>query len=190
MTLQPDPILARQQAAAETSAEMALVAATKARVEAFPSIQTPQQFEAATQLAKLIKQRHAYLDNQRKVRVGPLTDVVRLLNADYRPPMAAYESFEARLKSLMAAYVQAQRALQVSAMVQQVAVPIPALETVTGVRMTAKRRARIVDADKVPRQFCSPDIAKIQAHIDNGGLEAIAGIEFYDETSVVIHKDR
>jgi hypothetical protein len=190
MTTQtPDAIALRRGALEDASAETVLVSATRARVEAL-SVADPQGFEAASSLVKLIKQRAAYLDNARKARVGPLTDVVRLLNADYRPAIAAYEAFEATLKQRMGAYVQAQQQARVTAMLAAHAVPIPAVETVTGIAVRAKRKWRVTDADKVPRQFCCPDPTKIQAHLDNGGLEAIAGIEFYEEAQVIVHKDR
>ena len=149
-------------------------------------INSPEAYAWATDTLKAIAARHDDIEAKRKSWVGPLTNVTRNINAFFKPTTDAYKRAEQSLKSKMLAYMAAQEQTRVLAMQSAAPVTPPVIETVEGVQVRRVRRWRVTNPELVPAQFCSPDPVKIQAHLDNGGLEAIRGVEFYwDETLAV-----
>jgi hypothetical protein len=134
--------------------------------------------EQVGEIIKAIKVDWNRADEMRKTWTGPLTDVVRSINAAFAPRQKALAESEQILKEKLAAYTQQVAIERVEAM--RTGAPASAPVEVQGVSIRTERRFRVVNEDAVPRQFCSPDPAKIAAHIAAGGLEAIVGVEFYD----------
>ncbi len=153
-----------------------------------PALQLASQDDLtfATGILQTIKKEWKAHDDQRKLFTGPALNFQRAVNALYSPVLTAYAQAETVLKSKIAQYQAQQEQVRTDAMVRMQPAPPPAELAGTGVAVRTKRRWRVTDPDKVPRQWCSPDPAKIQAHLDGGGLEAIAGIEFYDEQIVSV----
>jgi hypothetical protein len=139
--------------------------------------------EHAARLGKLLqdtKRRWNTLEEFRKSITGPMVDAQRNANAFFKRGQEPLAELERALKGALGTYEARKEEDRRAAMKAQAIVPAPAAP-VAGVTHRTKRSWRIVNEEKVPRQFCSPDRAKIEAHFRNGGLEAIPGVEFFDE---------
>ena len=63
-----------------------------------------------------------------------------------------------------------------------------ATQTVEGrTSVSYKWVAKIVDADKVPREFCSPDPAKLRDAVKAGRRKGIGGVEIVQESQVRVY---
>lgn len=175
------------------------IAATRAEVEAAQArevlaqlqgfaITDEQTLRYAEQALLLVKAKWKEVDKAKSEIAGPLWNAHRAVTGYFGPALQTLNQVETELKGRITAYrqqVESERRLliAVNAPAPLVAPPV---EHTKGISTRTQRRFRITDPDKVPRQFCSPDLAKIQAHIAAGGLEAIAGVEWYDEQIVSV----
>lgn len=151
-------------------------------------------YEEACELARIVKTRWSEIEEVRKSITSPLANAQRNANAFFRPALDRYAEIEAALKVEIGRYVAERERERVEAM-QALASGedvhgsrLMARPEATGVSVRTVRKWRVVDEDAVPRQFCSPDIRKISAFLDNGGIEAIKGIEFYEEQQTSVRK--
>ena len=65
----------------------------------------------------------------------------------------------------------------------------PAPVKLEGTAMKKVLKIRIIDADKVGREWCSPDNVKLNAQLKMSGLksaELIGGIEVYEDESLAV----
>lgn len=141
-------------------------------------------FDAAAGIVKAVKAERARIETARKSITGPLQDAMRATQALFRPVLDAYDEAEGAIKREIARYSRAAEESRVAAMVA--ARPVDAPPVAGGISIRKVRRFRVSNPDAVPRQFCSPDEEKIKAHLDAGGIEAIAGVEFYDDEIVTV----
>lgn len=166
------------------------IASAKQLAEWVPSLSVHDQISleyAAGQLLPAVKAAWEATDTKRRSFTGPLTNVVRALNAEFAPALKFWTEAEQAIKSKIAAYRQAvdsTRRTEAEAGLPVLLSPVEA----EGVSFRTLRKFEIKNPDEVPRQFCSPDPDKIREHLRNGGLEAIKGVRFYDETQVVARK--
>lgn len=150
-------------------------------------VETHEQYETAGEVLHAIKAKWNAIEAIRKAWTGPLVNVQRSINGAFKGPLEAYAAAEASLKGKMAAFDQRMHAARVEAVtVHPGASAVPFTPEAKGVNVRYRRAFRVVDPEKVPRQFCSPDEAKIKAHLRDGGLEAIPGVEFFDEPIVTV----
>jgi len=144
----------------------------------------------AEELVKLVKANWKRIDEAKKSIASPLWNAHRNVLAYFSPPLEMLSKAEMHLKGEIARHARETAAKQIEAMqaVSQGAdIVIPATtELSKGISVRTEQRWEIVNADEVPRQFCSPDPKKIQAHLDAGGLEAIPGIKFVDKEIVTV----
>lgn len=149
----------------------------------------------AAEVLQAVKLRAKQLDEKRKGATSQLQNVIRTINAWFAPALSPLDEAEADLKKKIAAWHVLQQQQRVAAMQQlaaagvagqdaQATILVPAAPEAKGISVRTVRKWRVVDADLVGRQFCSPDPKKINDYLANGGLEAIRGIEFYDEQIV------
>ncbi len=159
-------------------------------VELFKVIQVNNQedLEFANEMTKQTKIRFAELKDKEKSWTGPAQDYIRTVQAMFRPALKLLTDAEADLKAKMAAYHLKATQERTEAMVSGAIVEAP--PEATGTTFKTVRQWRIKDADRVPHQFCSPDEKKIQSFLDNGGREAIPGVEFYDDVQVTVRKGK
>lgn len=173
------------------------IAATRAEVEAEQAkavLAQLQGFEVvdqttlghAEQALLLVKKKWKVVDAAKSEIASPLWNAHRAVTGYFGPALNTLSRVESELKAKIAGYrmrVESERRLlvAVNAPVELVSAPV---EHTKGVFVRTQRRFRVVDPERVPRQFCSPDVAKIQQHIAAGGLEAIAGVEWYDDQIV------
>jgi hypothetical protein len=149
------------------------------------TIATDEQYAAIGAALVEVKRRWKLLDEARKTITGPIRNAERNTNAFFAKALEPLSSLEMRLKRALGEYDLRKEAARMKALATASVVPPPSPE-VKGVTTRVVRRWRVVNEDKVPRQFCSPDEKKVEAHLRAGGIEAIPGIEFYDETITTV----
>lgn len=145
------------------------------------AVTTDEQSTAVGALLVQVKQRIKRADEARKFLVAPLLESQRRINAFFAQGLDPLNRLEAIMKQGLSSYVQAKEAARRSAMLAAAPVPPPAVD-VPGVTYRISRAFRVVDADAVPRVFCSPDLLKIK----NAGTEEIPGVEFYEVQTPVV----
>jgi hypothetical protein len=129
-------------------------------------------FDQAGELVKEAKRRWKELDERRAGITKPMLEAQRKTNAFFKPVLDHYAQAEGILKAKIGAYaarVQAERAaaMQRSAVEFQAGgtptdlIPEPA--KTSGVSTSETWVPRIDHPDLVPRDFCSPDLDKINA---------------------------
>ncbi len=119
------------------------------------------------------------IEEGRKRFTKPALDWVAAIRDWYRPIEEAYEAAIESLKEKTAAYDRMIKESQRVAMVASLPAPPP--PRAEGLSHSVRRKVRVVTAALVPREFCSPDEAKIAAHFKSTG-EAPPGCEIYEET--------
>lgn len=148
-------------------------------------VRSHEEYERAGGVLRTVKGEWKRLDDLRKAWTGPLYNVQRSINGAFAGPLGALAEAEQALKTSMAAFDAAQEEARRAAVTETPgASPVPFMPEAEGVSVRVRRAFRIVDPDAVPRQFCSPDENLIKAHLAAGGVEAIKGVEFFDERIV------
>ena len=156
-------------------------------------------YKAAGELLIEVKGAAKELDEVRTSFVKPLNDIVREVNAFFKPAQDFFKQAEAVAKAAIGAYVLAQRAeqqrllLAASTAAAQVTVaqvvagrPDPAVTLMQaaqdaaapqmdGVSIREVFEWDLMDASQVPREYLSPDTAKINAAV-KAGVHDIPGI--------------
>lgn len=158
-------------------------------------VKTKTVFDAATlaeaeELVKLVKSNWKRIEEARKSVAAPLWNAHRNVMAYFSPPLEALSKAEMHLKSEIARHARETAVKQIEAMHAvsagaDIVIP-PSTEHTKGVSVRTSPRWEIENADAVPRQFCSPDPKKIQAHLDAHGLEAIPGVRFFEKEIVTV----
>lgn len=148
-------------------------------------IQSDAQAEQIGEMLKDVKRRWKALEDVRKSITGPLVNAQRNANAFFARGLDPLAELERALKTALGVYEAKKEAARLEAIKTAAIVPAPAPK-LNGITTRTVRRWRIKDPDKVPRQFCSPDADKINEHVRNGGIEAIPGVEFYDDTITAV----
>lgn len=153
-------------------------------------------------LVQNVKAKWAELEVKRTSITQPINEALRAVNALFSPVQGPLKQAEVILKSKIAAYTLEQHQLQERAMqaaaaaiqagqmaaaTQHVATLAPAVP-LQGISVKPKWAYEIIDADAVPRQFCSPDHAKIMAAIPKevhpNLTPQIAGLRIFVEGAV------
>lgn len=104
---------------------------------------------------------------------------------------AAKEAEAGNLAAAARLETRAEQSLDRSAEMSDAALraPVPVVPSsaprVSGIGSRKTWTFRVVDADKVPRKFCQPDLVKIRKYVQAmGSAEDIAGLEIYEERTV------
>jgi hypothetical protein len=160
-------------------------------------VSSTEAYTMATEILQDVKRKYNALDARKKEITGPLQNALRSATALFQAPLQNLASVEAHIKGELARYTLAQEEARRAAMAKaaeeyaQGQTPLlgdvpEAAPQVKGVTVREVTKWEVTDADAVPRQFCSPDPKKIQAHLDAGGLEAIKGVRFYKDAQVAV----
>lgn len=170
-------------------------------------IETDEDYKEAGHLLVLVKTRFKTMDDARSSEVGPINAKVKAVNDRYRAALNALRDVESRLKDLMGKWMQKQREEQQRLLMeaQAAAQGQSTIDTTqAGLRLAsslidaAKQaapsrlhgisgrdvwRVEVVDPDLVPREFCSPDLLKLQKAVD-AGATAIPGVKITAEVQI------
>jgi hypothetical protein len=165
-------------------------------------IASPDDYAWATDLAKDIKRKWSALEDKRKQLTKPLLDTKGAIDDLFKPTLYGLAGLEALIKGKIGGYVAAQEALRIATMQESAALfqaggtptaIIPAVPEAAGVSVKHVWDYEIVDPDSVPRQFCSPDAAKIRQAIRATDIHPeltpqMAGVRFFQATKVAVRK--
>ena len=167
--------------------------------------------ESAVEFLGQVKTRSKRLEEMRVEYTKPLNDHIKKINADFKGWLAPYIEMETRIKGMIGTYraeqeakrQELERKLREEAeekaraearkkhtsqkeAVENVIVPIVEQQTNIVESKTSKakfrkvKKYRIIDENKIPRKYLMPNDRAIKNEMANG-IEAIAGIEFYEE---------
>jgi hypothetical protein len=161
------------------------VADRTAKISTSIEVKDPGSFDLARRFLLSVKAEAAKIEAEKKQVCGPFADALRNLRSYFDKPLDMLASVETSLKGKLATYdraIVAGREAQAKAGLP--VIEAPPIAEAEGLSKVMVRKWRIVDEAMVGRQWCSPDPAKINAHLRAGGLEAIPGVEFYDEVEI------
>lgn len=153
----------------------------------------------AADIATCARTRLRELEDERKTYSGPLHRAKALVDQVYKASTNPLANSIDTLKDKIAAWTAKREAERRATMVQSAAVyaaggtptdPIPEPPRAPGVSVRRVWVARVVDAEQVPRNLCSPDPTKIADAIAYADTETpprpIPGLEFHQEERVAI----
>ncbi len=169
------------------------------RVKAL-EILTPEDFTLAAELAKGARANWKRLDERRTAITKPILDSKRRVDDLFKPALVALKEIEDTLKDKIGAYTSSQRKAQEAEMMTSAAehqaggmptFEIREVPTAKGVSVQEHWDFEIVNPDLVPREYCSPDPAKIRAAIwyadtPRNPPRPIPGIEFKSKIATVV----
>lgn len=139
--------------------------------------------QAACETLQWVKAQWGKVEAARQSITGPMINAKRNADAFFRPSLENYSKSEGHLKSEIARYrakIQEERVSQATQSLPVVAPPA----AIEGIQERVKQCWRVTDESKVPRNFLSVDARKIDDFLRDGGLRAIPGVEFYEETII------
>ena len=178
-------------ASALTPAEMQSVVAVKTEIEEFilgirsVPIVTPAEIEIAGKYLSDYTEQSKTLEKRRVSLTEPINSMLKSVNGVFNPTIKALKSATDYLRTRMSEaqsainernreLVRQQAALiaasqpQAAAIIHSSMAVVPVLE---GIKAREELKAEVVDADKVPMPFCSPDIRKILHAVVSGTFE-------------------
>lgn len=166
-------------------------------------VTTAELYQWAVTVTQETKARWEAIDTRRMTLTAPIRAEEKRVNDLFRPALRAYSDVEIHLKNECIGFDMRQRAAQQAAVAETAAlvqagqlplVPIPVTVAAQGSSIRYDWKWTITDPDLVPRQFCSPDDAKIAASRDWSIYNAqypppkIDGVVFYQEGSMTVRK--
>ena len=162
-------------------------------------IESPADFELASELAKGARINWKRLEERRTAITKPILDSKRKVDYLFKPALEALKQIENCLKTKIGTYVTSQKAKQVQAMNATadayaagtpLATPIPEVPTAKGISVKTEWDFDIVDPALVPREYCSPDPDKIKQAIWYADTQTpprpIPGVEFKLRTDTTV----
>lgn len=147
-------------------------------------IETSEQATQAAGVLRAIEAQRRELDEARKAITRPQMEAKRAADALFKPALDALESASKKLRGAMLIFEESAHVARVAASRMGDMLPPPAAMP-AGVSVVGKRKARLVDGSLVPREYCSPDMAKIEAA---GEARPIPGVEWYTLGSVRVSR--
>ncbi len=156
--------------------------------------------DRAAELVKAAKARWKDLEAERVKITRPMLEAKNAVDDLFRPAKELYSEAETVLKGKIGAYHAQVEALRIATMQQSAAeyqaggtptLAIPEPATAKGVSVRHVWAFNIKAPDLVPREFCSPDPAKIKAAIwyadtPHKPPNDIPGVEFYLADQVTV----
>lgn len=154
-------------------------------------ISNDEDQELAAEILRDVKEKYRGFEDKRKTITGPLNVALKEVNNLFRPMRVALESCERLLKSKISGYQAKQDAAnrlalqeaQQAESTQEASEALAKVETVQspqGVNVRHVWKAVVVDVDKVPRLFLSPDLDKLAEYAAqfDGEPGDVAGVRF------------
>lgn len=137
-------------------------------------ITSAEDFTFAGECVRDAKANWKRLEARRTAITGPLNAALASVNDLFRAPLASLAQIERVLKGKIGAYTAAQEAERSAVMNRSAAhfaaggTPteiIPVRPETPGVSVKAQWDYEIEDPDLVPREYCSPDVKKLNARV-------------------------
>ncbi len=163
-------------------------------------IKVPADFDLASDLAKDARTNWKRLDERRTAITKPLLASKAQVDALFKPALSALKAIEDELKAKIGAYTSAPREAAREAMAESAeqyaagetpTAIIPEAPHAKGVSVTEYWDFEVTDPALVPREYCSPDPAKIKAGIWYANTpktppRPIPGVTFALKTQTVV----
>jgi hypothetical protein len=204
----PESAIAAVPAYGETLARLAAKRQELSSIQAVLAaptfrIQTQEQAQWCEQWLQIAAANEKTINAERDSNVRPFNKIVDEVNANFMPLVKGWADVKKRLGQAAAAYqqslvVERQRALQAAAAAHLVGAHAEAQQALTVANTAAAAapvaglsakpvwKAKIVQPDRVPRAWCDPSEARINAVAKatpgNATPPPIDGVEFYLET--------
>lgn len=153
----------------------------------------------ARDMAKKARDAHRALEEKRKTITTPLLAAKNATDALFKPSLNAIADIKRHYEQEIARYDREREAARVAALVESAEaiarreVPTAIIPEPVHVDKTSIRHywePEIVDADLVPREHCSPDLAKIKAAIwyadTHRPPQEIPGVRFHLKSTVTV----
>lgn len=153
------------------------------------TITDQESLELASQALRVVKQIKNETENARKKITGPLHEAWKAACAHFKPAVDLFDTCERQLKSKIGEYEREQRLLrlaQANATPDTRAIVSAPVDMPAGITVKTVQKWDIVDPDAVPREYCSPDRAKIQAALSAGAV--VPGVQFSEAEIVRVRK--
>lgn len=164
------------------------------------AVASAPQYEAAASICADIITQAKEIDGKRREFVDPLNEVVKNLNAFFKPPLEWLDKCEAILKKKLVLFVNGEAARRDQLLLQAGAADdselseelIEQAEThvapkVAGVSMRTTWTGEVVDADEIPREYMIPDVKVLNALTKaKAGDPGISGWKATPKTSPAI----
>lgn len=147
-----------------------------------------ESFEWCASTCKEVKAQYKVLDEREKLITKPIHQAHKEVIELFRPAKDALLAVERLLKQKAADYLMLVQAQRTEAMLASAPIPAP-VDAVQGFSQREVQKWEVFDAEKVPRQFCSPDMSKIQAAVDTGDV-SIPGIRFYTVVTTTVRSGK
>ena len=167
-------------------------------------IKTSEDYTKGGDIRKIVKMKIKKIEDKRKEYTQPLDESKKRIMADFQALTAPLEDFVKKLEGNMLAFYREeqkrldaeQKKIEAKAMkeakkegISEVRVPIVNdINTQRGdVATTTVKKIwswKLVDINKVPREWLCIDAAKIGSAVRHGGIRQIDGIEIYQEESL------
>lgn len=168
-------------------------------------LQSDEDMHVAGELLKVIKEKWKELEERRTAMTAPIYEGLRQIQGFFKPLQEPLKRAELILKSKMSDFALAQKAANEAAMQaaaaalqqgaqieasQELARIIPPA-AVQGISLREVWDFTIENADLVPKEYCSPDVAKIKKAIWYANTERtpplpIPGIRFFLKNQVSV----
>lgn len=154
----------------------------------------------ARDMAKKAREAHRALEEKRKTITGPLLAAKNATDALFKPATSALERIKRHYEQAIAAYDlerEQSRAAVLAQSAAEIAVgvvptePIPEPVHVESTSVRHRWEPEVIDADAVPREYCSPDLAKLReavwyADTPHKEPRPIPGVRFELKSIVVV----
>lgn len=138
-------------------------------------------YERAAVVLRETKGQIARLSARKREITSKLREALASVEDLFRPVLSGYAEIEEQIKAQMVAFDTANEAARVAAMRAGEPVAL-APASAEGTWTREHEVVEIVDADLVPRVFCSPDLKKIRAGVKLG--VEIPGVRVTKETRI------
>lgn len=165
-----------------------------AKVMASLVIQDAALLETAGTLLRHARAERGDIEAQRKASTKPIHDLKRRIDTSYKRPLDALDALVGQLESMIADYHRRNR-IEREAAIESTQVTLAAGLVPTAVVPTAPKlegisvrtvwQFDVADPELVPRNLCSPDLAKIKACIPVvGSPQEIPGVRWFQVEDV------
>ena len=168
-------------------------------------INTEVDQSAATELIGQVKSILKALEGRRKAFTTGANDYIKTVNILYRGLKEPLERAEKVLKQKMGAFFRKQEELRQKEEIKlkkkmdraaekgkEIPIEQPKIESQKSVKTENSGASfikvwkhEIIDAEKVPREFCKPDEVKLNAAV-KAGLRSIPGVKIYEDVQTRI----
>jgi hypothetical protein len=181
--------ISKAEPSAEAQRELAPIISIRQLLPQFV-VDSHERFQEASNILAGLKAEAKRIKERRDHFVTPAKEWIGVVTELFAPVLEAYSTAEKDLKSKLAAFDAKIEAERVAAMIANKPVEVPPPAAAKGVTVRVVKKYRVVSETAVPKEFCTPDMAKINSwYATCGGSsilypKGIPGVEEYEDRQV------